>query len=119
MKTRDIYNFKKEEWINELEEIKKLDIKMNQLIELEEFLGKDFEKKYFKDLKEEIEKRKREEEEQKKFNDEVNKEKKLNKENEEKDEEEEKEEEEEEEEENNRYKKRRRKNSDSDVSDRE
>ena len=124
MKTRDIYNFKKEEWKSELEEIQKLDIKMNQLIELEELLGKDFEEKYFEDLKKEIEKRKREEEEQKKFNDEVNKEKKLNIENEEKvdekekDEEEEKEEEEEEEE-NNRYNKRRRKNSDSDDSDRE
>ena len=119
MNIREIFTSQNDKFKLELEEIKKLDIKINQIMNMQELLGNSFDEKYFKDLKEENEKNKRKEEEQKRLNDtmkEIGNENKYNVEEENKKEDEE--EEEEEEEEVEKFK-RKRKTSDDYNSDRD
>ena len=65
LKTKDIFNFEQDKWKSELDDIRKIDIKINQIIKLEEIIGNDIEESYFKDLREEIKKIKMKEEQNK------------------------------------------------------
>ena len=117
MGTREIFTFQNDKFKLELEEIKQLDIKINQIVNMQELIGNSFDEKYFKDLREEIEKNKRKEEEQKIGA--MEETRNENEKNEGKENKKEDDEEEEEEEEEEKFKRKRKSSFDDDDSDRD